>query len=66
MKNKGNTANESSNKVDLFNLVKGELVGGFKFGSTVVMVFESDKTAQWAVEEGQSICVGDVLMRDGS
>ena len=28
---------------------QGDLVGGFKFGSTVVLIFDADKEEEWAI-----------------
>lgn len=41
---------------------KGELVGGFKFGSTIVMVFDTDEGDEWAVKEGDRIHMGEPLL----
>ena len=37
---------------------KGQELGMFKLGSTVVMIFESDKPLKWNIEEGQKVRFG--------
>lgn len=41
---------------------KGELVGGFKLGSTVVLVFDCDADYQWKVKPNEKVRVGQALL----
>lgn len=41
----------------------GDEVGTFKLGSTIVMVFEASNNMEWAVEEGDKVKVGQLLLR---
>ncbi|CAD7974221.1 unnamed protein product [Amoebophrya sp. A25] len=43
-------------------LDKGDLVGGFKMGSTIVLVFECPEEYEWKCKEGEKIRVGQPLM----
>jgi phosphatidylserine decarboxylase len=38
---------------------KGDEVGMFKLGSTVVLIFEAPENLEWTVEAGQSIKYGE-------
>ncbi|KAJ3156674.1 phosphatidylserine decarboxylase 1 [Geranomyces michiganensis] len=44
-------------------VVKGEQMGGFKLGSTVVLVFEAPSTFEFTLEAGQKIRVGEPMGR---
>ncbi|KAI8590948.1 phosphatidylserine decarboxylase 1 precursor [Geranomyces variabilis] len=44
-------------------LVKGEQMGGFKLGSTVVLVFEAPSTFEFTLEAGQVVRVGEPIGR---
>ncbi|CAD7933635.1 unnamed protein product [Amoebophrya sp. A120] len=46
----------------ILQLNKGDLVGGFRMGSTVVLVFECPKEYEWKVQEGDKIRMGEALM----
>lgn len=46
-----------------FPLRKGEEVGGFKLGSTVVLVFEAPESFRFTLEVGQKIQMGESLGR---
>lgn len=46
---------------DGVKLSSGDVVGGFRMGSTVVLVFESPKGFQWDVTPGENIKVGQPL-----
>lgn len=41
----------------------GEEIGGFKLGSTVVLVFEAPSTFQFGIEAGQKIQLGNPIGR---
>ena len=40
---------------------KGEELGMFKLGSTIVMIFEAPSTLQWSKEAGERIKFGEML-----
>ena len=40
---------------------KAEEMGMFKFGSTVVLIFESDKPIEWKVKEGDKAKYGQTI-----
>ena len=40
---------------------KGEEVGRFNFGSTIVLFFEAEKGFYWEVKEGSKVRFGDKL-----
>jgi phosphatidylserine decarboxylase len=42
-----------------FTFKKGDEVGMFKLGSTVVLVFEAPANLEWTIEPGQSIKYGE-------
>jgi phosphatidylserine decarboxylase len=42
-------------------LRKGEEMGGFQLGSSIVLVFEAPSEWKWAVENGQKVKVGQAL-----
>lgn len=42
-------------------LSAGDEMGGFKLGSTIVLIFEAPKNFTFAVEEGQKIKVGEAI-----
>ena len=44
-----------------FPLLKGEEVGMFRLGSTVVMIFEAPKGFQWSVKEGDRVRYGQAI-----
>ncbi|KAK9459697.1 phosphatidylserine decarboxylase-domain-containing protein [Lipomyces oligophaga] len=44
-----------------YPLEKGEQMGGFQLGSTVVLVFEAPRTFQFDVQAGQHVKVGEAL-----
>ncbi|KAJ8326825.1 phosphatidylserine decarboxylase 1 [Batrachochytrium dendrobatidis] len=50
-------------KVDKSFITRGDEVGGFRLGSTVVLVFEAPSSFQFSVEAGQTIRVGQSLGR---
>jgi phosphatidylserine decarboxylase len=41
--------------------VRGEEIGGFKLGSTIVLVFEAPSSFQFNLLEGQCIKIGESL-----
>lgn len=43
------------------SLGKGEEVGMFRLGSTVVMIFEAPGNLRWKVQEGEKVKYGDVV-----
>jgi phosphatidylserine decarboxylase len=42
-------------------LAKAEEMGGFKLGSTIVMVFEAPRDWEWKTEAGKKVKVGEAL-----
>ena len=42
-------------------VLAGEQLGGFKLGSTVVVLFEAPSDFQFIVEEGHKVLVGEAL-----
>lgn len=44
-----------------YPLLKGQQMGGFNLGSTVVLVFEAPKNFQFHVKKGQTVKVGEPL-----
>jgi phosphatidylserine decarboxylase len=43
------------------DIKKGQEVGMFRLGSTVVMIFEAPESFQWNIKENQTIKYGDVI-----
>lgn len=48
-------------KFENTNVGKGEQMGMFKFGSTVVTVFEAPANFKWDVKEGDAVRYGQVF-----
>ncbi len=44
---------------------KGDSLGGFRLGSTVVLVFECEKEFDFAQKEGESVRLGEALVTRG-
>ena len=40
---------------------RGQEMGGFKLGSTVVLVFEAPDSFKFMVEQGQKVSLGDAI-----
>lgn len=55
------TYNKASRLLGGYPLVKGEQMGGFNLGSTVVLVFEAPKTFQFSVKAGETVQVGEAF-----
>ena len=55
------TYTRASSLLNGFQLSKGEEVGGFKLGSTVVLVFEAPDNFRFDLEVGQKIKMGESL-----
>ncbi|KAI8925556.1 phosphatidylserine decarboxylase-domain-containing protein [Entophlyctis helioformis] len=53
----------ASKSIDAVSVRRGEEMGGFRLGSTVVLVFEAPETFSFAVEGGQKVKVGEPLGR---
>ena len=55
------TYNKASPLLGGYPLLKGQQMGGFNLGSTVVLVFEAPKSFEFSVEKGQHVKVGESL-----
>lgn len=44
-------------------LAKGQEVGSFNMGSSIVLVFEGSRDLKWEVAEGQSVKMGEALAK---
>lgn len=55
------TYNKASPLLGGYPLLKGQQMGGFNLGSTVVLVFEAPKNFQFTVSKGQLVKVGQPL-----
>lgn len=43
--------------------VHGDLIGSFKLGSTIVLVLETEKTAQWNIKAGDKLRMGQTILK---
>lgn len=55
------TYNKASSLLGGYPLLKGQEMGGFNLGSTVVLVFEAPKSFNFNVKKGQHVKVGEAL-----
>jgi len=44
-------------------LKKGEELGQFNFGSTIVLMFETEKGKEFTVKEGAKVQLGELLLK---
>ena len=58
---KFNTYHDKHMKEEGVRLAKGEHVGGFEFGSTVVLIFEAPKDFEFTVSPGDKLNYGQPL-----
>jgi phosphatidylserine decarboxylase len=50
-----------NNNGEGLKLKRGEEMGGFRFGSTVVLVFEAPEGFQFNLKEGQKVKTGEAI-----
>lgn len=48
------------------NFVKGEEIGWFEMGSTIVLIFEGPEDTQLHVKEGQRLWLGEEIVTTSS
>ena len=57
-----NYTEEKSNELDANHFSKGEMVGRFEMGSTIVLIWESPINTRVHVLEGQKLVLGQKLV----